>query len=250
MSATLKSHLSSLLQTGAGSDMTIISNDRHFKLQEAIDNTFTIQNFDTDTVNRMLQFMYGVTYDEAPSEENNQVDGETQSELSPSDQVRDHLKVNRIADFYQLPELASLASSRIKLILQEDWSLDCFMTVAAELPHLAVCRNLSDMAAEIAMDHLHEFVSDNRFEALEVIDRFAFKLLRDCGQNVKAMQEELEALRTCLAKANKTLQNAKDSLEVLQKTEKCRHCAVGKFDCYIAPDYILRCSNCNTKHRE
>lgn len=74
-----------------------------------------------------------------------------------------HIRVNAIADYYDIPRLAKLATSSIESILQNSWLTDSFPRVVQEVLSLTGDATLHAAITSTAVNHIEELVESQSF---------------------------------------------------------------------------------------
>jgi len=278
--------------------------------QEAATNTIYIDEFDAGTVKRMVVFMYGEDYDDNTKEgglesvfepENAEVgifnlfnqDGEdsllpTSTPFNPlppttlpmtTEILLRHIKVNAIADYYDIPQLKQLADTKIQNILETNWSANNFPDVVEEAFRSTSDTALHKIITSTAAAHIEELVEHEDFATLTVMSDFALGILRNLiaaykvkeelsTQKLQAAESRLRAIEDNYTydkslrdrestRTNRVTENINDCLETLNKTKTCRNARCeAEFTCYIErggtvnePKYILRCARCRCRHK-
>lgn len=276
--------------------------------QEAATDTININEFDAGTVKRMVVFMYGEDYGDDAKErglenvlepENAEVgivnqDGDESSSLPTStppnpllpttlptttEILLHHVKVNAIADYYDMPPLKQLANAKIQNILETNWSANNFSDVVKEAFNSTSDTALHEIITSTAIAHIEELIEHEDFMAVKVISDFALGILRNTIAAYKAREElstrKLQAAESRLRsieqdyasekslrdkesiRTDRIIENMNDCVETLRETETCRNprCEA-EFTCYIErggtmyePKYLLRCARCRCRHK-
>lgn len=250
---------------------------RHIFLveQEAKTSVVKVDGFDVATVKRMINFMYGAK--EATSSEDAPApcsdEGTTMTTMmtaTPMKSLLAHVRVNAIADYYNIPELGKLATAEMRRLLDTAWSADDFLEAATEALSTTGDRELHRLFADSAASHLQEIVHMDRFAELDVVNDFTMRLLQGCAETFKALntlqdrQSELEAQiaretswhERETARTSRTISNMRECVQTLGKTKFCRYkTCEADFTCIIEeeyhPDYqsyTLRCARCSCRH--
>lgn len=97
-----------------------------------------------------------------------------------------HVRVNAIADYYDVPELNQLTTSRIQHMIKTNWSATSFLGVVPEVLGSNGNRALHDLIAATTADHIEELVDVDGFSDLEVTSAFAIKVLRNCALRLRS----------------------------------------------------------------
>jgi len=97
-----------------------------------------------------------------------------------------HVRVNAIADYYDVPELNRLTTSRIQHILKNNWSAPSFLDVVSDVLISNGNMALHDLIASTTADHIEDLVEVDSFSELELTSTFAIKVLRNCATRLRA----------------------------------------------------------------
>jgi len=261
----------------------IITHDSSLRVgtQEATTKIITVQDFDIATVKCLVSFFYTGDYYGEPPEESAQdedtvvtdADADEQAggdSATPSDNEEDtkeindqtllfHLKVNAIADYYDIPELRDLAKSKVGEILHaHETILPCLLREVSSGAHA----NLNSIIAK-AVTEVHDFskllkqndtcVKLDPILYTEIIAACS-KEMAILNRKLKVFQERYKTQLACTMANDKAIDTC---LGKLNETQKCRHCDE-KFSCFIEAEavtfgssqrtYMLRCKSCRTRH--
>lgn len=197
-----------------------------------------------------------------------------------------HVRVNSIADYYDIPQLKELANTKIQHLLESTWHASGFSAVVREAFKSTSDAALHEIMALTAAAHIEDIVELEEFVNLEVMGSFAATILRNtiaanrakentATQELQAVKSELKSIESRLqsseqdctfeksmreteaARVTRTMENLDNCFDVLSKTDICRNprCEA-EFKCYIErggnlyePRYTLRCSRCNCRHK-
>ena len=197
-----------------------------------------------------------------------------------------HVRVNAIADYYDIPPLRQLATTRFQHVLETNWSADAFSNVIKEVFNSTNDAALQETVASAAAAHIEELVELPEFAALEVMSDVAIRIIKDMvaaskvkddlwTERSRALEAELQStehrlrssehdrlfeksLRDSVAsRADGIIANIDECLETLYATGSCRNVRCeADFTCYIerggqpdAPRYTLRCGKCRCRHK-
>ncbi|KAK2758975.1 hypothetical protein FQN54_003073 [Arachnomyces sp. PD_36] len=314
-----------LSRDGKFSDLKLICQDREFEVhkiivcdksavltaacedgfKESIENTIRIKEFDAETVNRMLDFMYTGDYDDgaghvlddadksddvekefnnlrAASTELEEAEGSRKPDASSSthslgmedtmtrkDVLRCNVRVNAIADYYDVSSLKQCANTKIENILNVTGLIEGWADIVRTAFDSTSDSELLRIMALTSAEHIEELVELEDFVALGVMNAFITTILR---KKLSAHREEVQRLnhiihtlksdlRTteanlrherCVVEQESTKfenlsSNIGSCLSRLSKCHSCRNCDAA-FTCYIDGSYILRCAKCKCKH--
>ncbi|KAH8670530.1 hypothetical protein BGZ61DRAFT_107493 [Ilyonectria robusta] len=172
-----------------------------------------------------------------------------------------HVRMNAIGNYYDIPPLLKLANRYIESIFRQNWSADSFSDVVIDALKRTGDESLHTIMSTTASDHISELVQSNNFARLKSDGDFMYKVLKNCGNRIRQLDESVQNLTTIStmseANANKapTIIAAIDQcLNNLKQTRNCRNCN-HYFSCYIQntgsgldPVYTLRCADCECRH--
>ncbi|KAI5299511.1 hypothetical protein KEM55_002058 [Ascosphaera atra] len=85
------------------------------RFAEGVMNVFKVSDFEADTVDRMVTYMYTHYYDLG-----------AKPDLEAAGELLEHVKVNAIADCYDVACLRELANQKIGDILRDRWTSEGF----------------------------------------------------------------------------------------------------------------------------
>jgi hypothetical protein len=196
-----------------------------------------------------------------------------------------HVRVNAIADYYDIPQLRELANSKIRDILKTNWSADSFSSVVKAVFNSTSDVELRDIMALTATSHMETLIELEDFAALEVMGDFAVKLVRNmiakhkveeekfreavgiiqhqleetedrCQAAVQSFDEEKSLHQRDSARTERMVKIINSCHETLLSTKECRNTSCqAEFMCYIEtgdsfnePKYTLRCAKCRCRH--
>ncbi|KAK4580328.1 hypothetical protein LTR86_000531 [Recurvomyces mirabilis] len=192
------------------------------KFEEGVTGVIEHTQFDADTVERMIEYIYKQTYhvdSPGPSTESSncstepssptEVDGggteDDQAPSEPSNAAEEpsvdtntaliaHARVYAIGEYYELPTLQQMAMERFEAEATSSWSVDSFIDVIKEVNALTSLddRALRNKLRGVAMEHLDQLVNDDDFMTelaeLQDVQDFAADMLR---ATVKHYKDEL-----------------------------------------------------------
>ncbi|KAF9770561.1 hypothetical protein IL306_011869 [Fusarium sp. DS 682] len=217
-----------LVKSGEHSDFTLICKGREFKLhkvivcpqspvlnaalcgsfQEAIMSIITVSEFDVATVQHMITFVYTGDYDLETQVEQDR-DEQTQAEASRLEEgevsetshapaqdktaanLLSHLRVNAIADYYNIPSLAKLAISKIQTILEEDINFEIIPQVIQEMRTSNRDTDLRTIIASATAKYIEELTSSHALATVELDHTLAIEILDACGKRIQKLLEEI-----------------------------------------------------------
>ncbi|KAI1344798.1 hypothetical protein F5Y15DRAFT_410494 [Xylariaceae sp. FL0016] len=263
--------------------------------KEATFNTVEVA-YDAATCKLMLQFLNTGDYHLNPTRDTSTTDQDHMTELErlssdnlfidisvetlklndepeenthkPSDDlpmaVSCHVRVNAIADYYDIPALRRLSSTRFQRAFEDQWSAGTFVEVIDDACRTTGDPLLFEAAGFSTAEHLEELLSMSTYVALEPPREFSRGLQARCLEKIVAYERGLEDLKwkkgmteTALDLAKGKLRGFRQCMQSLRKTKYCANMRCpNAFSCYIKEKvvgngetrYILRCSTCKCKH--
>ncbi|KAI0474416.1 BTB/POZ protein [Xylaria cf. heliscus] len=218
--------LANLLSSGDYSDLTLLCEDQEFRVhknivcsqspvlaaafkggfQESKTNEFHVVDFSPTTLKCMIDYMYTRGYKKMPDGCRN--DGKDQAQTTNNDKHTStkiaetwiyHGRVNCIADYFCLPELAKMATTTLDRLTKENWSEDAFCDLLDEIHGKTGDNGFRDMLAQRATDHISELTARGLFNGADPpSDELVPTVLRLCGQRIDASQKRIDALQASL----------------------------------------------------
>ncbi|EXK82832.1 hypothetical protein FOQG_12801 [Fusarium oxysporum f. sp. raphani 54005] len=279
------SFLLHLVGSGEFSDFTLICKDREFKLhqvivcpqspvisaalhsgfEEATSKVVTVNEFDVATVQSMVTFLYTGDYELAPETEKLVQDKDRDEksedgEDKTAEKIISQLRVNAIADYYNIAKLGKLSTSKIEAILRDDLN---FLIIPQVIQEMSISNRDADLRSLIASataKYIEELTSSQVLRALDLEHNLAIEILEACGRRIQELVEDASTARELqkIRERVSTLSIVKISsaIDLLKKTNRCRHCN-NLFGCYIEEPtsvltggsaYVLRCESCGCRH--
>jgi hypothetical protein len=208
---------------------------------------------------------------------------QTEVQVTPAQILLRHVRVNAIADYYDVQQLRTLANPKIQHILNNTWTAKGFPSVVKEVFSSNADSELKEIMTLTAAEHIEELLKMEDFAALELMSDFTTPLIRTTvatlksqidasevekqvsSQNLRQVKSQLRFVEVALAhvksvrrqettRTDDILESIDQCLKTLRKTKRCRniHCGV-EFQYYIERggnflEYELRCSRCNCRH--
>ncbi|KAI3392590.1 hypothetical protein diail_5464 [Diaporthe ilicicola] len=248
-------NLHSLLTSGEFSDLKILCESREFAVHKAIlcaqsrviraeckgdfeesrQNVIKIEEFNADTVQRMLEYLYSGDYSvssQAQSRSHSpgiEQDTDLQSHeqysqpleddqpsslvvISTKDILRWHLHANAIGDYYDIQPLCRLARAKFENEVEENWSADDFLALLRET---CTTRRTGDVGfhrllGHTAAKHLEDLNGLQDLEDLDMPVAIAASLLVLSAKRVRSLEETLEFIQA----AQKSLEERDRSAHV------------------------------------
>jgi len=242
-----------------------------------------VDGFDVDTVNQMINFMYTHTYYDstrAGPDDISLLEADSQQEAEPQiqhpqqtesqtvpeteDEISDvmratalksllfHIRMNSIADYYDIPELRHCANTEVQNILSTSWSPRNFPIIIQEVVKSTGDKELRDILSGAMAAHMDELVElGEGIAPPEVISDFAYSVLR---RLVVAMHEAKRQARLTIRAHESMKQNIEAFKKLHNATTKCSnyYCS-GGFTMEVdprkdPPSYKLCCRQCKREH--
>ncbi|EGX94301.1 BTB/POZ fold domain containing protein [Cordyceps militaris CM01] len=243
--------------------------------QESGNNTLNMDTFTPALVKHFIQFLYSKDYDDVyiPDKDEPQADkkiadqvaepnGESEfsewlvsSARSPSlggksqqPEVHDpvyqtilvHTRMNAMADYYDVPELATIANMRISAILADasphkPWiiGLPAIAEVALDIVHN---HGLSDILATAIVEHIDTILAMGTLDTSPLMTPFGLELLKKCN----AVNQVIS--KSPLTKSYRTSKHPGRK----QVLDRCQICS-GRFNCTIEAvigELVVHCDHC------
>ncbi|UKZ80326.1 hypothetical protein TrVFT333_008084 [Trichoderma virens FT-333] len=224
----------SMLRSGQFSDLTLVCQGKEFKIHKVVacpqspvfsaavsgefkesqTGVIEIELFDSETVRRMVEFLYTGNYDcNQPQEQNTAAttDAATpttvKSTSSSSSTTTDvalpvptaatttstqdtltHVRVNAIADYYGIHRLTLLANQKIQQVYQDKWNAKAFLASTREALDNTGDKKLHSVMALLAAQHLEELMASSKMA--DLVGDFAAEVLRYHALKFEATKQE------------------------------------------------------------
>ena len=154
--------------------------------------------------------------------------------------------MNSIADYYELPGLATNSMNKAKDILREEWSVDSLGDLLRESLGSTGDQRFFRMLSEIAADHFGEIADSHMLDESALAQGFAPYLLPVAIRSVMAA----EAGRRDALRVSKDLNSR---VKLLETHSSCQNITCGALSPQLEPDslrssYLLRCARCRCRH--
>ncbi|KAI0405966.1 hypothetical protein F4802DRAFT_596639 [Xylaria palmicola] len=289
-----------LLSSGEYSDLTIMCEGQEFHVHKAIvctqspiiaaamksnfkeAKTNTIEvNFDLITLKCMLDYLYKGDYEEKPTgfakplSSTSTLPGPASitpqqgSKEPPDTSINDillyHAYVNFIADYYAVGGLSQMTLTKLKKVLDENWSGKVFYEFLKQTKDRIGDNNLRQLLVDMAASHIVELMKDSSLVPGAVGNDMAAEILAATMVFIKNTQARLTKKNAELnaelnaekAKSNALFENLEELVSVSWSTRSCckRDCTQ-IFGCAIQsprhnPEkrYFVRCSSCGCRHK-
>lgn len=191
------------------------------------------------------------------------------SNTTLADHSLHHVRMNAIADYYNIAKLAELTRSRIQQLPLDKWDPHVCLEVTRNALDLTGDRAFHKTMALVVAQNIRELLTMEQLG--EIINDFGIDVLRHRTQRFEVdegrlrlqllqLQEELrmEQVRreSSEARADRIIENIKQCMQSLVDRAICRNnnCRA-QFDCYIEqrgqtfePLFTLRCAACRCRH--
>jgi hypothetical protein len=191
-----------------------------------------------------------------------------------------HVKMNAIADYYDVSELRVCANAKINNILDTSWSSHNFPIVLREVFSSTGDKELHNILSKVMVAHIDELIGQaENIAPPDLFSDFAMSVVRNMAAATKDMRdsftrktedleyqrgEVMDSLRRSILETRDAayrLENLRTGVDnfnkLLRRTTSCRSTSCNNmFGCYMDedqvevdhPSYILRCSRCNCRH--
>ena len=196
-----------------------------------------------------------------------------------------HVRVNAIADYYDIPQLKKLVNTKLQNVLETNWSADGFSHVIKEVFTSTTDKALRNIVSSTVVTHIEELIEHKDFAALEIMSDVAISIIRDIikankakngllAEKIQVVESQLEATKSRLRssersydyeksvhdsdafRAARTIEGFNGCITTLSETHKCRNITCNAdFACYIErdgpvsePTYMLRCARCRCRY--
>ncbi|KAF5022190.1 hypothetical protein F66182_5777 [Fusarium sp. NRRL 66182] len=201
--------------------------------QEAKSKTVVVNEFDTCTVKHMISFLYTGEYQISSSSEDEitpdneemepeaapytdeaepdagsnaeEIEHETDSVSGSSvssqeeennniiDTLLSHLRVNAIADYYDIKGLAQFSNSKIQTILEQGQDADVYLGILPELSTSNRDASLNTIIATSMVDSIDELADSEEFQKMELEHRLAMEIIRACSNQINRLELQLSS---------------------------------------------------------
>ncbi|KAF9768829.1 hypothetical protein IL306_013816 [Fusarium sp. DS 682] len=175
-------------------------------LQEGTLKVVNVDEFDVSTVQRMISFLYTGEYQISPNHDPPQLSSVfTKIEASGSslalpqtegagtvETLLSHLRVNAIADYYDIQSLARLVNSKILSILEKSQDAEMFPRFIQEASTSTRDAALHSIIASTTANRMEELTGPQTFLNMELERILAMEILRACGTRIRELQSQLK----------------------------------------------------------
>jgi hypothetical protein len=228
----------------------------------------------------MVEFLYTKAYDNPTEEQGSEGVSESETTKARTAEILlGHVRVNAIADYYDIPQLKELANTKIQHIIETNWSPHGFSEVVKEVFNSTTDRELREIMSLAATAHIEELLQSEDFAELDVMSDFAIGIirnmfatykadegltsreLRDTKDRLQSLEADYSSERSAheyeAGRAGRISESIVHCLEVLSRTRSCRNARCNAdFTCYVErggtilePQYTLRCAKCHCRHK-
>ncbi|EEP75403.1 predicted protein [Uncinocarpus reesii 1704] len=247
-------------------------------------------SFSPKTVRSMIVFMYTQKYDgielgrdadaeqvlsklellqiDDASGEKAPVDSQGLAKPTPNtfEPLMDHIHVNSIADYFDLPGLRDLANQKIKNILFTHWPVENFINLVNEAFTVTGDQKLHQIISNSIADHIEELIKRDDFADLNmekgvstmiiqnVVGRFV-RIKDTLEQSVSELRHPNWMLTMEIERQKTAIEGMQNAIAALNENTICRNTSCdGIFDGYVeayGPQrdlYRLRCGKCRCRH--
>ncbi|KAM0355068.1 hypothetical protein ACHAPU_000921 [Fusarium lateritium] len=172
--------------------------------QEATSKVLIVKEFDISTVRYMVSFLYTGEYqidlsNEArrnPIEEQYLQDFD-QSDVGPENETVEtllaHSRINAIADYYDIENLAQLAISKFQGIIESGPDVEISPRIIQEVSTSNTNPDLQISVASFAAARIEDLCKLPAFRELEIEHSLAKKILHGCGLTKSVLKDTLQA---------------------------------------------------------
>ncbi|KAK7576795.1 hypothetical protein V3481_015357 [Fusarium oxysporum f. sp. vasinfectum] len=190
------------------------------RVQEARTKVLNVEAFDVATVRRMVNFMYTEEYEVGyVHEASGSATGHETERTEVTEALLCHVRVNAIADYYNVSKLTQLANSKIQSILRDSWLAESFSHAVKEASVSTGDVALHDIITSTAAYHIEELVEFQSFADLEVMSEFSIKVLRSCARRICDIESQLQYIQSVCKKeavrADRVIGNIDNCLRTL-----------------------------------
>lgn len=282
-----------------------------------MDNIIYITEFDAETVDLMLEFLYTGDFDlfregkyttlagrvdteswvlasperESVDDPSNSTRGTTTAVIKETiETLLRHVRVNSIADYYDISSLKQAANAKIQSILNEIWFAQGFPEIISEAFNTTSDEALHEIITATTAKRINELIELPDFATLELMNDFTIalldKIISSHRDEVKTLTKASDSYRSQFQLARKwieTLQKDVKTMELMHENENRRtqrtlqsfdgvrvalasnascqnslcntafNCHIERAECQHGtthPMFTLRCSKCGCKHDE
>ncbi|KAJ4245757.1 hypothetical protein NW762_013881 [Fusarium torreyae] len=212
--------------------------------QEATSKVIRVEQFDLATVTRMIIFLYTGDYEFEPPCKDSKTSPDQSKDSSPTAskteddtgiELLGHLRMNSIADYYDIESLVKCANSKILPLLDTSQT--------ALLPQLLqeVSTSTSDkavqsMIASSVASRIEDIVELPGLSMTNSSSSILIEILMICGRRVRDLEARLQdtesLLETKRIERYRLARSLRGCLSVVNNTSGCGRCGT-KFKCHL-----------------
>lgn len=155
-----------------------------------------------------------------------------------------HIRINSIADYYNIVELKYQASARIRQLLRSSWSIEGFSSAVDEVFSLTSDTNVHEIMVGTATDHLEELIGRQDFIQMGMVNKFTIGMIQQMYAIKKAHEKEISDLILQRDNSNATIYSENDCNACGMRMTIVAGCS-HDYDFQDGDRYILmHCKNC------
>lgn len=107
--------------------------------------------------------------------------------------LRYHVRMNEIAGYYMIPELAKTANANLRSCFTTAWSSDWFCLVARYLSTYSCDEEWHRTLGELAVQHGRCLVGHDSLKQLDCFPGFALECFKACISEIQSLRAALES---------------------------------------------------------
>ncbi|RKL16338.1 hypothetical protein BFJ70_g15089 [Fusarium oxysporum] len=195
------SFLLHLVGSGEFSDFTLICKDREFKLHQvivcpqspvisaaALHSGFEVKGRDEKSED-------GEVHSDQDKMSEDSFPSSKETEDKTAEKIISHLRVNAIADYYDIAKLGKLSTSKIEAILRDDLN---FLIIPQVIQEMSISNrdvDLRSLIASATAKYIEELTSSQVLRALDLEHNLAMEILEACGRRIQELVEDASTAR-------------------------------------------------------
>ncbi|KAI0190042.1 hypothetical protein EV127DRAFT_340365 [Xylaria flabelliformis] len=239
---------------------SVIATALKSEFKEAKTNTIEV-NFELAILKCMLEYMYTGDYKDEPAQPVQLLAQPSQAaNITISQRLIYHARVNSIADYYNVTSLAEVSITKIQKLLDERWSADAFCDLIQEAAGFTGNKNLREVLARAAACNVSELTRRDIFAEGMIANDMAAEVLKASMKTIEDRTREVAELKMQLsaekAKVDTLDQNLDEIANVLTATGMCfKSSCKHPFGCEIQRPkqnaknlWFVRCTKCNSRY--
>jgi hypothetical protein len=174
-----------------------------------------------------------------------------------------HVRMNAIADYYDIPLLRQLAVTKFESAIAKKWCSTSFLVAAKEALRITSDNNLHNSMALIASKHIEGLLEHKEFS--DMTGDFTIKVMKNMVAMKEAIKTQVRDLQTKVKQLDgkyqqeKTLRDTEKAetessrsfrdgqLNKLRDTAACQNCGA-TFNGYYTAYEGVRCKSCKCMH--